>query len=731
MKGVLRQWLRTYPKNLIGIMPAEECRMKIIYAGVLSMTLFAVNPLMAANENADSLKLVDLNEVEVLAVRAGSSVPVAYTNMTQKDLKQVNYGQDMPYVLGMTPSAVSTSDGGAGIGYTSLRIRGTDATRINITANGIPINDAESHSVYWVNMPDMASSTNDLQVQRGVGTSTNGAGSFGASINMKTTACRTEPYAGIDLSWGSFNTHKETVSAGTGMIADHFTFDIRLSDIGSDGYIDRASSALNSYYLQAGWFAGSSSVRFISFGGKEKTYHAWNYASHEEMQQYGRTYNSCGYMFTDSAGVQHFYDNQVDLYTQLHYQLHLATALTSRLHLNAALHYTDGSGYYEEYKAKSPDYIRRKHSDSGFGGGVFSLAAMLRSVKLTLGGALNHYTGRHYGRYLWQEANQFGLNPQQDFYRSKGKKLDGNVYLKTEIRPFSSLIHDGSDLSLYADMQYRGLNYRLVGTGSNWYDDGQQHFDIDESFHFFNPKGGVNWQINPAHRLYASVGIAHKEPTRNNYTDTYLIEMPRSERLTDYELGYAMQLTPKSDERLTAGINLYYMDYRDQLALTGALNNIGEAISENVPDSYRMGAELMAGIECHDFHWNVNATLSRNRVKIGDRWNRLSFSPEIIANSNIGHRFGGLDVSLHSQYVGKQYMSNLDDERHRLDAYFVSNLNVNYTFKHLLAKSMTVGATVYNLFDEEYENNGWADGPYTGYAAQAGINFLLHLSMEF
>lgn len=731
MKGVLRQWLRTYPKNLIGIMPAEECRMKIIYAGVLSMTLFAVNPLMAANENADSLKLVDLNEVEVLAVRAGSSVPVAYTNMTQKDLKQVNYGQDMPYVLGMTPSAVSTSDGGAGIGYTSLRIRGTDATRINITANGIPINDAESHSVYWVNMPDMASSTNDLQVQRGVGTSTNGAGSFGASINMKTTACRTEPYAGIDLSWGSFNTHKETVSAGTGMLADHFTFDIRLSDIGSDGYIDRASSDLNSYYLQAGWFAGSSSVRFISFGGKEKTYHAWNYASREEMQQYGRTYNSCGYMFTDSTGVQHFYDNQVDLYTQLHYQLHFATALTSRLHLNAALHYTDGSGYYEEYKAKSPDYIRRKHSDSGFGGGVFSLAAMLSSVKLTLGGALNHYTGRHYGRYLWQEANQFGLNPQQDFYRSKGKKLDGNVYLKAEIRPFSSLIHDGSDLSLYADMQYRGLNYRLVGTGSNWYDDGQQHFDIDESFHFFNPKGGVNWQINPAHRLYASVGIAHKEPTRNNYTDTYLIEMPRSERLTDYELGYVMQLTPESDERLTAGINLYYMDYRDQLALTGALNNIGEAISENVPDSYRMGAELMAGIEWHDFHWNVNATLSRNRVKIGDRWNRLSFSPEIIANSNIGHRFGGLDVSLHSQYVSKQYMSNLDDERHRLDAYFVSNLNVNYTFKHLLAKSMTVGATVYNLFNEEYENNGWADGPYTGYAAQAGINFLLHLSMEF
>lgn len=703
--------------------------MKGFYAGAFGMALFVVQPIAAVNEYADTVKNVDLDEVEVVSVRASRTTPVAYTNITKEEISELNHGKDMTYMLSMTPSAVSTNDGGAGIGYTALRIRGTDATRINITANGIPINDGESHIVYWVNMPDIASSTSDLQVQRGVGTSTNGAASFGASINMKTTDYHADAYAGADLSWGSFGTHKETVKAGTGLLADHFMFDIRLSDIGTDGYIDRATARLNSYYMQAAWFSGSSSLRFVSFGGKEKTYHAWNYASHEEMEQYGRRYNSCGYMYTDADGKQHFYDNQVDIYTQMHYQLHFSTTLSSSTHFNAALHYTDGSGYYEEYKAKAPDYIRRKHSNAGFGGGVFAFDMNYKDLKLTIGGGLNHHTGNHYGRYLWQEDNQFGLNPEQDFYRNKGKKLDGNVYAKAEIRPFGTMT-GGRDLSVYADLQYRGLNYQINGTGSNWYDDGQQHFDIDETFHFFNPKAGINWQMDASNRMYASVGVAHKEPTRNNYTDTYLTVMPRSERLTDYEMGYAFTGKLGSKTRVTAGANLYYMNYRDQLVLTGALNDIGEAISENVPKSYRLGAELMGGIEYGGFCWNVNATLSRNRVKIDDGWNRLSFSPEIIAGSTLAYRYKGMNVSLRSQYVGKQYMSNLDDERHRLNAYFVSDLDLGYTFNNILRCPLTLGVTVYNLFDEKYENNGWADGPYTGYAAQAGTNFLVHASIE-
>ena len=716
-------------------MPAEEIIMNKTYARALALALLAVQSVAAVSENADSLKVVDLNEVEVLSVRASKTTPVAYTNITKEELKGLNHGLDMPYILSLTPSAVSTSDAGAGIGYTSLRIRGTDATRINVTANGIPINDAESHTLYWVNMPDMASSTSDLQVQRGVGTSTNGAGSFGASINMKTSDCQTEAYGSIDLSYGSFNTHKEMVKAGTGMLADHFTFDVRLSNIGSDGYIDRASSALNSYYLQAAYYAGVSSLKFISFGGNEKTYHAWNYASRDEMDQYGRRYNSCGYMFTDDEGVQHFYSNQVDLYTQMHYQLLFNTTLSNHLNMNIALHYTDGSGYYEEYKAKSPDYIRRKHSNAGFGGGTFSLVSRMNNATITFGGAMNQYTGNHYGRYIWQQENQFDMSPEEDFYRNKGRKLDGNVYAKGEYVLLSRrFVSDGNSLlcplSLYLDMQYRGINYRLKGLGSNWYDDGQQHFDIDESFHFFNPKGGVSWQINPSHRIYGSVAVAHKEPTRDNYVDTYLYEMPKSERLTDYELGYNFQ-TELGKAKVDAGVNFYYMDYSNQLALTGALNEIGEAISENVPESYRMGAEIMAGVKWGGFRWNVNATLSRNRVKIHNHWNHLSFSPDVVANNVIGYQYRGFDINLQSQYVGRQYMSNMDDSRHILDAYFVSNLNVSYTNTKWLKKGLSVGLTVYNLFNEEYESNGWADGPYTGYSAQAGINFLVHTSVNF
>ena len=724
--------------------------------------------LYAQEAVSDSLH-TNLQEVEIMSIRATKTTPVAYTNIGREELNKGNTGVDLPYLVSMTPSAVATSDAGAGIGYTSLRIRGTDGTRINVTANGIPVNDAESHNVFWVNLPDLASSVNDIQIQRGVGTSTNGAGAFGASINMQTSAFNTQPYAGFSGSAGSFGTHKETLRAGTGIIRDHWAVDLRLSDIGSDGYIDRASTNLQSYYLQGAYYGNNTSVRLITFAGEEETYHAWNYASKEEMQQYGRRYNSCGYMYTDADGKAHYYDNQTDNYRQQNYQLLVDHHFDNRWSLNAGAHYTKGDGYYQEYKSgrklveyalqpftvdgsevKKSDLVRKKAMDNHFGGAVFSLNYKDDRLSASLGGAANRYFGKHFGKVLWVKEYIGELTPDHEYYRNNGAKNDANIYLKGDYR-----IADG--LNLYADMQYRYIRYKIDGHNDKWNDatSALQQLAIDEEFSFFNPKAGLSWQIDRNNRLFASVAVAHKEPTRNNYTDGKLHERPTAERLIDYELGYTF-----GNRWLHAGANIYFMDYKDQLVLTGELNEIGEPLAANIPRSYRAGIELMAGITLPcGFRWDANATFSRNRIKeftevlydddTYERWEinhgetRLSFSPDIIASNTFAYSWHGLEASLQSQYVGKQYMSNSDQEEHRLDAYFVSNLRLAYTFKLPHTKSITAGVTIYNLFDEEYENNGYAgsgyytdaDGTrhrynYAGYAAQAGIHFMGHVNIE-
>lgn len=724
--------------------------------------------LYAQEAVSDSLH-TNLQEVEIMSIRATKTTPVAYTNIGREELNKGNTGVDLPYLVSMTPSAVATSDAGAGIGYTSLRIRGTDGTRINVTANGIPVNDAESHNVFWVNLPDLASSVNDIQIQRGVGTSTNGAGAFGASINMQTSAFNTQPYAGFSGSAGSFGTHKETLRAGTGIIRDHWAVDLRLSDIGSDGYIDRASTNLQSYYLQGAYYGNNTSVRLITFAGEEETYHAWNYASKEEMQQYGRRYNSCGYMYTDADGKAHYYDNQTDNYRQQNYQLLVDHHFDNRWSLNAGAHYTKGDGYYQEYKSgrklveyalqpftvdgsevKKSDLVRKKAMDNHFGGAVFSLNYKDDRLSASLGGAANRYFGKHFGKVLWVKEYIGELTPDHEYYRNNGAKNDANIYLKGDYR-----IADG--LNLYADMQYRYIRYKIDGHNDKWNDatGALQQLAIDEEFSFFNPKAGLSWQIDRNNRLFASVAVAHKEPTRNNYTDGKLHERPTAERLIDYELGYTF-----GNRWLHAGANIYFMDYKDQLVLTGELNEIGEPLAANIPRSYRAGIELMAGITLPcGFRWDANATFSRNRIKeftevlydddTYERWEinhgetRLSFSPDIIASNTFAYSWHGLEASLQSQYVGKQYMSNSDQEEHRLDAYFVSNLRLAYTFKLPHTKSITAGVTIYNLFDEEYENNGYAgsgyytdaDGTrhrynYAGYAAQAGIHFMGHVNIE-
>lgn len=731
------------------------------------MTAALPSALYAQEAVSDSLHTA-LQEVEIMSIRATGTTPVAYTNIGREELSRSNTGVDFPYLVSMTPSAVATSDAGAGIGYTSLRIRGTDCSRINVTANGIPVNDVESHTVFWVNLPDIASSVNDIQIQRGVGTSTNGAGAFGASINMLTGSFNTQPYAGFSGSLGSFGTHKETLRAGTGIINGHWSVDLRLSSIGSDGYIDRASTSLSSYYLQGAFYGDNTTVRLITFAGEEQTYHAWNYATKEEMQQYGRRYNSCGYMYTDADGKAHYYDDQTDNYEQKNIQLLVDHHLDKHWSLNAGAHYTKGDGYYQEYKGnrklveyalqpfcidgtevKRSDLVRKKAMDNHFGGAIFSLSYRSNSLNASLGGAANRYFGRHFGKVLWVKNLIGELTPDHEYYRNNGAKNDANIYLKADYR-----IAEG--INIYADLQYRHIGYCIEGNNDKWNDatDALQRLAVDETFDFLNPKAGLHWQIDRRNRLFASVAVAHKEPTRNNYTDGKLHEHPKAERLIDYELGYTF-----GNRWLHAGANIYFMDYKDQLVLTGELNEIGEPLAANIPDSYRAGIELTTGITLPcGFSWNANATFSRNRIKeftevlyddTYERWEinhgetRLSFSPDIIASNTFAYSRHGLEASLQSQYVDKQYMSNSDQEEHRLDAYFVSNLRLAYTFKLPHTKSITAGVTIYNLFDEEYENNGYAgsgyytdaDGTrhrynYAGYAAQARIHFMGHVNIE-
>jgi len=727
----------------------------------------------------DTVTTVSLAEVEVLGTRASAGTPVAFTNISAKQLAAENHGLDIPFLLTTTPSVLTTSDAGAGVGYTSLRVRGTDATRINITVNDIPLNDAESHTIYWVNTPDFASSVRDIQIQRGAGTSTNGSGAFGASVNMRTQSFGSSPYAEVSASYGSFNTNKETVRVGTGLLGDHWAVDARLSHIGSDGYRDRASSALKSYFAQLGYFNDRTVVRFVTFGGKEDTYHAWDGISRDELET-NRTYNPNGEIKHDGA-VTGFYADQKDIYQQIHYQLIWNQTFSPLWKLNVALHYTDGDGYYQEYKnnrtlaeylldpvvtatgtSKKASLVRKKCVESDFGGTVFSLQYTGERLGATLGGGINRYSNDHYGRVIWVENYTSTLDPDHEYYRNNGRKTDFNIYLKGNYNITTAL-------SAYADLQYRHIDYRITGCNDKWdwtaSPEHLQTLDIDETFDFFNPKAGINWQINATQRAYASFAVAQKEPTRNNYTDGLFLEHPTRERLYDWELGYEYR-----SGSFSAGVNLYYMKYKDQLVLNGKINEIGELMAENVPNSYRMGVELMAGYRFTPWlRWDVNATLSRNRIQDytgyvsdydADTWDDLwsqtainvgnttiAFSPSVIIGSCIALDYKGFAAMLQSQYVSRQYLDNFERKEDSLDPYFVNNLELAYTFNLPHTRGITVGASIYNLFDEKYETNGYAQTcalysggdkskPYTLYSdprfyPMAGINMLAHVTLRF
>ena len=755
---------------------------KIVMAALLATSIAATAETKLKTEPVDSLKSVELQEVQVTSTRATKKTPVAYQDLNQQQIKEVNFGQDVPYLLSLTPSVTTTSDAGNGIGYTTIRVRGVDPSRINITANGVPVSDAESAQVFWVNMGDFASSVQSMQIQRGLGTSTNGAGAFGATLNMQTENIGIKPYVGLDVSGGSYYSHKETLRFGTGLLADHWGIQGRLSNIGSKGYLDRASTKLNSYFLQAGYFGDNTSVKFITWNGVEETYHAWNYTSKYEQSLYGRRYNSCGEYY-DEQGNRHYYDGQTDNYHQQNYQLVLTQILNRNLNFDVALHYTKGLGYYEEYKTnrKLADYlpvqeaeygtlrsdlIRQKKMDNDFYGGVASVNYDNHNgLQAAVGGGWNKYDGDHFGLVKWvKDAHGMDLTPDFKYYDNNAKKTDFNIYGKVNYEFLQGL-------NGYLDLQYRHVGYKMQDPG-DWYGanpDGK--IVIDDKFNFFNPKAGIMYQINPNHNIYTSIGLAHKEPTRNDYEDN-LDAALKAEQLTDWELGYKFQ-----SKQFSAGANFYWMNYKDQFVLTGELNSIGEMIAKNVGKSYRMGVELEAAWKPIDwFRWDVNATFSKNRAKdwtveldngetanLGDT--HLSFSPDVIFNNIFTFDYKGFKAAIQSQFLGEQYLTNTgfksystqDDNGNpvevgmMLEKAFTTNINLSYTFalKSLGLKSATVGCSLYNIFSKKYDNNGWAapgfkkdaNGKVTayteydqyeaGFAPSAPFNMMAHLSLNF
>lgn len=762
---------------------------------------------------ADTLREVKLEQIQVTATRADSKTPMAHTELKKEDISKINFGQDIPYLLTLTPSVVATSDAGAGIGYTGVRIRGVDASRINVTSNGVPLNDAESHSLFWVNMPDFASSVEDIQVQRGVGTSTNGSGAFGGSINMQTESLSRKPSAEVGISYGSFNSHRENIKVNTGLIKGRWAFGARLSNMHSDGYIDRASTDQTAYFAQGAYYGKSTVVKFITFGGKEKTYHAWDGISAAQLAE-NRRYNPCGEIKdvvrnadgtpifgpdgSPETRVVGFYNNQTDNYAQTHYQAVLNQRLGLQWNINATLHYTKGDGYYEEYKnaATYTDYgltpwlpddpskeaylnsdglvaksnlIRRKNMDNGFGGAVVSVNFSAEKLTASFGGAANRYAGYHFGQVVWVKNYVGDLMPEHEYYRNRSVKDDANIFARANWNV-------AKGLNIYGDLQYRYIHHTIKGPGDkwNWLENTRQNLNVNKKYNFFNPKAGIFYDLDSHNNIYASFAVAHKEPTRNNFTDAMFGTTPKSERLFDYELGYKY-----TSDIFYGGVNLYYMDYKDQLVLTGQVNDIGEPLADNVAKSFRAGIELTAGVKITNWlRWDVNATFSRNRIldyteyvdNVNTDWESLgtqtaiyigntdiSYSPSIIAGSLITFSFGNFSAAFQSQYVSSQYVTNsmqngvkgADGEWEldplKLDAYFINNLRLNYSFSLKSMRSIDVGVAINNIFNAMYCSNAGggsslvleSDGTpayrsnYMWFFPQAGINFMANVSFKF
>jgi iron complex outermembrane receptor protein len=710
----------------------------------------------------DSLNLskeIPLEEVVITATKVNESTPVAYSELGKNKLKQLNNGQGIPSLIQQSPSVITTSDAGTGIGYSGFRIRGTDANRINITVNGVPMNDSESHTVFWVNLPDFASSVENIQIQRGVGTSTNGAAAFGATVAMQTQKSELKPSAEYSISAGSFSTIKNMVKVGTGLLKDHFVFDARYSHIQSNGYIDRASANMHSYFASAAYYGEQTLIRLQTFGSIEKTYQAWGGVPSSLLNS-NRTYNPCG-IYNENGEIC-YYDNQTDNYQQQHYHLTISHRFNQKWNMNTTLHYTHGSGYYEDYKedakfenykldpyihnldtATQTDLIRRKWLENDFYGIIYSANYRNKSLQFSTGAAINRYDGDHFGRIIWVKQSNCLPKPDYEYYRNNGDKLDYNLYAKT-----SYLLTP--HLNSFIDLQYRGIRYEILGSD----DKGGDHVNILKHWHFFNPKIGLNYQRNN-HKAFLSFSIANREPNRDNFIEAGTNEQPTHETLYDYEAGYKFQ-----NSLFHIGANLYFMDYTNQLILTGKISEIGEPLTSNIKDSYRMGLELTGGIEITPWlAWNGNLTWSRNKIKdftesleiydkdwnfLGEKKQRLgttdiAFSPQFIANSSFNFTWKQFNAGFNSQYVSRQYIDNTSSKERSINPYFVNNLYLSYVIKPQFIKEIALDLTIYNLFNEQYETNAWAYSAivngerYTedGYFTQAGTHVMARATFKF
>lgn len=705
---------------------------------------------------------IRLDEIPVSSTRATKQSAMAYTEIGKEEIAKLNLGQDIPMILSQAPSVVSNSDAGNGVGYTGLRIRGTDGTRINVTINGIPVNDAESQGVFYVNMPDLLSSVNSVQIQRGVGASSNGAGAFGASINMQTNTLNEKPYAELIHSAGSYRTMRNTLNVGSGLIGGHFAVDARLSNIKSDGYIDRAKSNLSSYYLAGGYYGQKTIVKAIMFSGKEKTYQAWYYVPEDSIKNGNRTYNPAG-EYWDGNGNVKYYDNETDNYVQDNYQIHWIQTINNKLNFTIAGHYTEGKGYYEQYRGNddfanygmedivigtntitSTDLIRRRWLDNDFAGVVYSLNYNPNSkLKFNIGGGNNGYYGRHMGEVIWARyASTSDMGKR--YYQNQAFKNDNNIY-------FKSTVTLTKGLTVFLDVQYRNVFYSFLG-----FDTTLAQVQQSVTYDFFNPKIGLNYNVNDKIRVYASYAMTNKEPNRDDFVNSSGKSRPKYESLNDLEIGATY-----ASKDVFGEINFYNMDYTNQLVLNGEVNDVGAYNRVNVDRSYRRGIEIQAGVNLSKyFTLSGNLTLSRNKIKTFTEYldsanadwsvytqykinyveTDISFSPNVIAGGVLTAKpIKGLEISLINKYVGRQYLDNTTNVNRSINPYYVADARVYYSIKTKYHTELGLNLTVNNVFNTRYETNGYTFSYYTdqtlntfNYLAPAApINFLAGISLKF
>ncbi|WGK66129.1 TonB-dependent receptor [Croceiramulus getboli] len=717
------------------------------------VALFLTFGIYAQQTPKDSISAEQLDEVLVRAVRVDADSPITHSNLDAEDLEDRNLGQDIPILLNYLPNVVTTSDAGAGVGYTGIRVRGSDASRVNVTLNGIPYNDAESQGTFWVNMPDFSSSVESLQLQRGVGTSVNGSGAFGASLNILTDEVRQQAYGELSGSVGSFNTYRYHAKFSTGLMENGFEFAGRLSQIQSDGYIDRASSDLNSYFFQAAYKDENTLIKAITFAGHELTYQAY-FGIDAETLETDRTFNPAG-LYTDEDGNVQFYDNEVDDYRQDHYQLHWNQRFSNRWSSNLSLNYTYGRGFFEQYREdedfadydlepitlgmetiNTTDLIRRRWLDNDYY--VISGNLNYKDTAWDVTGGLFYstYTGDHFGEIIWA---RYASNSEirERYYEGVGDKNEFSAFAKATFRL-------NENWSFYGDLQGRFITYTTDGLTSD-----RVPLEVDEDFAFFNPKAGVTYTLDAQNQFYASYARANREPNRNDFENG----SPRPEQLNDYELGWRYQ---QNKTAFTA--NLYYMQYKDQLVLTGAIDDVGAPLRTNSGESYRLGLELTADVPLgNQFRWMPNLALSTNKNKdffferdgvltnLGNT--NISYSPEVVAGSMLIYQpFSGFQVGLLSKFVGEQYLGNIDSPNSILDSFFVNDLNVSYEWKTApFVERILFTGLINNIFDEQYVSNGYfftfdddfsVPGEVTtvegaGYYPQAGINFLVGATISF